>query len=76
MADISDLHPAIIHALKTGKLDQAHAATGQTVPPASGSVWLTQKRPRAKETAEPPQRRSTEAEDDAFYDGFNNNPLR
>lgn len=75
MADISDLHPAIIHALKTGKLDQAQAATGQSVGSVSAPVRLRQNRPTARTKAEP-QRRSTEAEDDAFYDGFNNNPLR
>lgn len=73
MADMSDLHPAIVHALKTGKLDQAQAVTGQSVPSAGASVRLTPDRPTAKAKAEP-RRRSTEAEDDAFYDGFN--PLR
>lgn len=75
MADISDLHPAIIHALKTGKLDQAQVATGQNVPLTGASMRLTPSRSTSKTKHESP-RRSTEAEDDAFYDGFNNNPLR
>lgn len=75
MADMSDLHPAIIHALKTGKLDQAQAVTGRSVPSAGASVRPMSNRPTSKAKAES-RRRSTEADDDAFYDGFNNNPLR
>lgn len=73
MADTSDLHPAVLHALRTGKIDQARAAaqlnTHSTVRAARAS--RTESSRRSGDL--PP--RPTIAEDDEFYEQFNNDPL-
>lgn len=74
MADTSDLHPAVLHALRTGKIDQALAAALPGANPSSRNTRTP--RPERSRQASNRHDRSTEAEEDAFFKGFNNNPLR
>ncbi|WP_078326897.1 hypothetical protein [Mycobacteroides salmoniphilum] len=73
MADISDLHPAVIHALKTGSLDQAIAASGRNAP-VDGSTRRVQNHPTTpgadKATYQP-----TDLDDDDFYSRYNSDPF-
>lgn len=73
MADISDLHPAVIHALKTGNLDQAIAASGRNTP-VDGSTRPVQNyltTPGAHKATYQP----TELDDDDFYGRYNSDPF-
>lgn len=71
MTDLSKLHPAVIHALRTGELDQAHAAAAElkkqsgTRSPEPSPVRRTSRR------QQPP----VIDDDDDFYARFRSNPL-
>ncbi|SHZ11168.1 Uncharacterised protein [Mycobacteroides abscessus subsp. abscessus] len=74
MADMSDLHPAVVHALRTGNIDQARAAAAAR---GADSTARTTRTSRTEPSRRPsnPQSRPTVAEDDEFYEQFNNDPL-
>ncbi|WJR34191.1 hypothetical protein P3F83_01710 [Mycobacteroides immunogenum] len=73
MADISDLHPAVIHALKTGSLDQAIAASGRnaTVDGSARRVQNHPTTPGAHKLAYQP----ADLDDDDFYGRYNTDPF-
>lgn len=73
MADISDLHPAVIHALRTGQVDQACAAAQLDTQSTARAVrtFRTESSRRSGDVPTGPNI----AEDDEFYEQFNNDPL-
>lgn len=72
MADTSDLHPTVVHALRTGDVNPALAA-------AKGDVASTARPARISRTESPRETRKqpppTALEEDDFYQSFRSNPL-
>lgn len=73
MADTSDLDPGILHALKTGNVEQALQMAELNQHPPSTTAQRSQ--------AEPPRRTTNQVQgvsdldEDAFYETFRNDPL-
>lgn len=74
MADISDVHPAVIHALKTGNLDQAIAASGRKTP-VDGPTRAVQNHPTANAPKVTYQPNNLDLDDDDFYSRYNTDPF-
>ncbi|MUM22500.1 hypothetical protein FZI91_12430 [Mycobacterium sp. CBMA271] len=74
MADTSHLHPAVLHALRTGNLDQAVEAARLAAPARGGPNAAPAP---AKSATAPllPQTRRLDLEEDDFYSGFRSDPL-
>jgi hypothetical protein len=74
LADTSDLHPAVVHALRTGSVEPAIAAAKLNAPSTakSGRTSRTESPRRTDDQQRPPP---TVFEEDDFYQGFRSNPL-
>lgn len=73
MADTSDLHPAVIHALRTGDVGPAQDAARLNASTSATRPARTSRNESAREaTKQPPP---TTLEEDDFYQNFRSNPL-
>lgn len=74
LADTSDLHPAVVHALRTGDVGPAHEAAAKLGTPTSAARPAQASRSESPRGAkkQPP---ATALEEDDFYQNFRSNPL-
>lgn len=72
LADTSDLHQTVIHALRTGDVGPALAAAKLSTPTSTRSTQTSRtESPRGTKKQPPP----TALEEDDFYQNFRSNPL-
>lgn len=73
MADTSDLHPTVMHALRTGNVEPAvTAAKGDTASSTTKPARISRNESPRGTTKQPPP---TALEEDDFYQNFRSNPL-
>lgn len=72
MADTSDLHPTVVHALRTGNVEPAVAAAKGDTTSTARPVRISRNGSPRETTTQPPR---TALEEDDFYQNFRSNPL-
>ncbi len=73
MADTSDLHPTVVHALRTGDVGPAQDAAKLNASTCATRPARTSRNESARGTTKQPP--STALEEDDFYRNFRSNPL-